>query len=58
MIFEPFAQASNNQLREVQGTGIGLSLVKSFSELHGGYVDSIGYIPCYGICHKYKYGRT
>ena len=39
MIFEPFAQASNNQLREVQGTGIGLLLVKSFSELHGGYVD-------------------
>ena len=37
-IFEPFFQASNNPYREVQGTGIGLSLVKDLIELHHGRV--------------------
>ena len=38
-IFEPFFQASNNPLREVQGTGIGLSLVKDLVELHHGKIE-------------------
>ncbi len=37
-IFEPFFQASNNPYREVQGTGIGLSLVKDLIELHHGKI--------------------
>ncbi len=39
MIFDPFVQASNNEQREVQGTGLGLSLVKDLVELHQGRID-------------------
>jgi len=37
-IFDPFVQAKNNQNREVQGTGLGLSLVKDLVELQSGTV--------------------
>ena len=37
-IFKPFVQASNNLMRDVQGTGIGLSLVKDFVKLHRGTI--------------------
>ncbi|GAB6042892.1 ATP-binding protein [Endothiovibrio diazotrophicus] len=35
-IFQPFFQASNNPHREVQGAGIGLSLVRDLVQLHHG----------------------
>ena len=38
-IFDPFFQASNNPLREVQGAGIGLSLVRDLVRLHHGKVS-------------------
>jgi signal transduction histidine kinase len=35
-VTEPFAQASNSMTRGYEGTGLGLSLVKSLMALHGG----------------------
>ncbi|RKZ06358.1 hybrid sensor histidine kinase/response regulator, partial [Candidatus Fermentibacteria bacterium] len=35
-LFQPFMQADASTSREYGGTGLGLSLVKKFSELHGG----------------------
>jgi len=37
-VFEPFGQASGDTAREGQGTGLGLPLVKSLIELHGGRI--------------------
>ena len=38
-LFEPFAQADRSLDRSRGGLGLGLSLVKSFAEMHGGAVD-------------------
>jgi signal transduction histidine kinase len=38
MIFERFTQVDKSLSRNAEGTGIGLSIVKSFTELHGGNV--------------------
>ncbi|MBI1883081.1 MAG: response regulator [Chlamydiae bacterium] len=38
-LFDPFTQASNNPLREVQGTGLGLATVKEFVEKLSGKVS-------------------
>jgi PAS domain S-box-containing protein len=35
-VMEPFFQAANPLQRQHEGTGLGLSLVRSFAELHGG----------------------
>jgi signal transduction histidine kinase len=37
-IFEPFFQVDSSSTREYGGTGLGLTLVKSFVEAHGGHV--------------------
>lgn len=38
-IFDRYYQVSNIQNRNIEGTGIGLALVKNFIELHNGKVD-------------------
>nr|WP_245312803.1 PAS domain-containing sensor histidine kinase [Methanohalophilus levihalophilus] len=38
-IFEPFWQLDSSLNRKYQGTGLGLSLVKSFVEMHGGKIE-------------------
>jgi len=37
-LFKPFIQLNNGLNREYEGTGLGLTLVKSLAELHGGSV--------------------
>ena len=38
-LFDLFTQASNNRMREVQGTGLGLAMVKDFVTCHHGSVS-------------------
>ena len=38
-VFEPFSQVDNYVSREQEGTGLGLPLVKSMIELHGGTIE-------------------
>jgi signal transduction histidine kinase len=38
LVFEPFRQIDSALARKYEGTGLGLSLVKTFVELHGGAV--------------------
>ncbi len=38
-VFEPFAQASPHYARHMEGSGLGLSIVKRLAELHGGSVS-------------------
>jgi signal transduction histidine kinase len=51
-VFEPFTQASNNELREVKGTGLGLSIVKDFVKAHHGNISvesRLGQGTCFTI---------
>ncbi|WP_445474174.1 ATP-binding protein [Methanococcoides methylutens] len=38
-LFNPFFQADSSISRKVGGTGLGLVIVKKFTEMHGGYVQ-------------------
>ena len=38
LAFEPFRQIDSDLSRKFEGTGLGLSLVKSLIEIHGGQV--------------------
>ena len=40
-VFEPFSKVSNPEIRSGEGTGLGLYLVKSLTELNGGQVSLV-----------------
>jgi two-component system cell cycle sensor histidine kinase PleC len=46
-LMQPFAQVHNVYKRKYQGAGLGLTLVRSFAELHGGSVK-IESVPARG----------
>ncbi|NCG19940.1 MAG: response regulator, partial [Rhodobacterales bacterium] len=48
-IFERFTQVDMSETRQHEGTGIGLALVKSVAELHGGTVE-LASVPGQGAC--------
>ena len=47
-VFRPFWQADNTNTRTHGGLGLGLALVQSFVELHGGYVEAHSDGPRHG----------
>jgi signal transduction histidine kinase len=49
-LFKPFSQLSESRNASAGGLGIGLALVKSFVELHGGTVHAMSTGPGQGSC--------
>lgn len=45
-IFERFIQVENTMVRTNEGSGIGLSIVKSFAEMHGGTINVSSEVGC------------
>lgn len=56
-IFEKFYRAENARASNVQGTGIGLTLVKRIMEIHGGSVG-VTSIPGQGSCFSLMFSNT
>ncbi len=55
-IFEKFYRAENARASNVQGTGIGLALVKRIMEIHGGSVAVVG-TPAKGSCFRLIFSK-
>ena len=52
-LFQPFSQIDSGLSRRFEGTGLGLAMVKSLAELHGGTVtveSSPGAGSCFTVC--------
>ncbi len=52
-VFQPFSQADNSSTRKYGGTGLGLTIVRKFTELLGGSVD-VESQPGKGSCFYFK----
>ena len=56
-VFNPFVQIDSSLIRRYDGTGLGLSLVKQFIELHGGQVtvtSELGVGSCFTVDLPYR----
>lgn len=59
-LFQPFQQADSSTTRKYEGTGLGLTMVKRLTELHGGSISVTSEVDkgsCFTVCIPYRVER-